>query len=105
MPKEIKAIDLETPSLDKLVSEIGGSVFLLTRIAMTRALEIHCGSVPLVPYLPTEKETSIALREIAAGYIVSKEKGLKLAGTRKLLKREEILVKEVVLEVDAVLKD
>lgn len=59
-------------SLDKLVPKAGGNVFCLTRMAMLRALEIHAGSPPLVKFSPSEKETTIALREIAEGKIVWK---------------------------------
>lgn len=46
-----------------------GSVFRLTRLAMTRAVEIHLGSPALVEHLANEKPTTIALREIAEGKI------------------------------------
>lgn len=59
-------------SLDKLVPNAGGNVFCLTRMAMNRALEIHAGSPPLVKFSSTEKETTIALREIAEGKVVWK---------------------------------
>ena len=44
-------------------------MFGLTRVAMLRALEIHTGSPPLVTFSPSEKATTIALREIALGKI------------------------------------
>lgn len=62
----------EVPALDKLLPSSGASIFLLARVAMVRALEINAGSPPLVDFLPTEKETTIALREIAQGKVVIK---------------------------------
>lgn len=57
-------------SLDLLLSKAGGSVFCLARMAMLRALEINWGSRPLVDHDPSEKETTIALREIAQGEVL-----------------------------------
>jgi len=61
-------------SLDKLVPNAGGSVFLLARIAMLRSIEIYNGSPPLVDHLPLDKSTTIALKEIAVGKVVFKNK-------------------------------
>ena len=56
-------------SLDQLVPKVGGGVFGLARVAMLRAIEIHFGSPPLIDHLSTDKETTIALNEIAQGRI------------------------------------
>ena len=72
-----KIIDLqETLSLDKLVPKVGGSIFLLARIAMMRAIEVYDGSRPLVPHLPLDKATTIALKEISAGKVTIKLPGM-----------------------------
>lgn len=47
----------------------GGGVFALARVAMIRALEIHFGSPPLIEHAVSDKETTIALNEIAQGRI------------------------------------
>ena len=44
---------------------------------MLRALEIDCGSPPLVDHYPTEKATTIALKEIALGKVVLRTNQLK----------------------------
>lgn len=62
----------EMLSLDRLLPKAGDSIFRLARMAMLRALEIHNGSVPLVDFEPIEKETTLALREIAMGKSVLK---------------------------------
>jgi len=67
----------EMLSLDRLVPNAGGSVFLLARLAMLRALEIDSGSRPLVDSIPTDKSTTIALKEIAQGMLVSGGKPVK----------------------------
>jgi DNA-directed RNA polymerase omega subunit len=63
---------VETLSLDRLVPNAEGSVFLLTRMAMLRATEIYNGSRPLVDYELLDKPTTIALREISEGKIAFK---------------------------------
>ena len=55
----------------------GGSIFQLAILAMKRAVEIHNGSPALVKHTKLEKETTIALREIAAGKISFKKKSQK----------------------------
>jgi DNA-directed RNA polymerase omega subunit len=67
----------EMLSLDRLVPNAGGSVFLLARIAMLRALAIDSGSPPMVDHKPLDKATTIALKEIAEGKLVSGGKPLK----------------------------
>jgi DNA-directed RNA polymerase omega subunit len=59
----------ETYSLDHLVHMAGGGVFGLARVAMLRAIEIHFGSPPLIEHAASDKETTIALNEIAQGRI------------------------------------
>ena len=60
-------------SSDQLLHKAGNSVFRLARMAMLRASEIHLGSPPLVEFTSTEKETTIALREIAQDRIILKK--------------------------------
>ena len=55
----------------------GGSIFILARIAMLRSTEIYNGSPPLVDHLPLDKSTTIALKEIAVGKVVFKNKDLR----------------------------
>ena len=75
IPDATKKPDLPTESInrslyfDDLLPDARASVFLLARIAMNRALEINGGSKPLVKFELTDKETSIALREIAEGKV------------------------------------
>lgn len=61
-------------SLDDLLKKVDGNVFCLARVAMIRALEIHLGSPPLVEYLSTDKESTIAFKEIAQGKVSFKKK-------------------------------
>ena len=56
-------------SLEQLLSQAGGSIFRLARMAMIRAKEIHLGSVPLVECRLFDKETTIALKEISEGEV------------------------------------
>ncbi|MCA9403075.1 MAG: DNA-directed RNA polymerase subunit omega [Candidatus Omnitrophica bacterium] len=56
-------------TLEDLLPQVGSCQYRLVRLAMVRALEIHHGSPPLVAFHPTEKATTIALREIAHGRI------------------------------------
>lgn len=70
--KKVKSVESreEKLSLDRLVPNAGGSIFVLTRLAMLRALEIDAGSPPLVDHDPLDKPTTIALKEIAEGKII-----------------------------------
>jgi DNA-directed RNA polymerase omega subunit len=68
---------------DELLPDEHASVFLLARVAMTRALEIHFGKRPLVDFELTDKETTIALREIVQGKITFGKNGAK-----KVIKEE-----------------
>lgn len=61
------------PSMDSLLPGARGSTFLLMRLAMVRAHEIHAGGKPLVDHLPTDKEATIAFREIAQGKVALKD--------------------------------
>ena len=62
---------------DELLPDEHASVFLLARVAMTRALEIHFGKRPLVDFELTDKETTIALREIVQGMVTFGKNGSK----------------------------
>jgi len=75
-------------SLDKLVPNAGGSVFLLARIAMLRSIEIYNGSRPLVDHKLLDKATTIALKEISEGKVTLKNGPLKLELSKKV-KAEE----------------
>ena len=57
-----------------LLSKLGGNLFQLVRVAANRALELDAGKPALVPFLASEKVTTIALREIAQGKVVLKVK-------------------------------
>ncbi len=63
----------EMLSLDHLLSQVGGGIFRLARIAMVRSLQIHTGSPARVEHPKTDKDTTVALKEIAYGRIVIKE--------------------------------
>ena len=56
--------------IEKLLPRAGWSIFRLVRMAARRALELSEGQPPLIKNLTTDKETSIALEEIALGRIV-----------------------------------
>ena len=58
--------------LEQLLPATDSRMFQLARMAMIRAVEIHFGSRPLVDHVSTDKEATIALREIAQGKITSK---------------------------------
>ena len=44
---------------------------------MLRAVEIHFGSPPLIEHFDSDKETTIALKEIAQGRVTLKSNGSK----------------------------
>ena len=56
------------------MSKVGGGMFCLIRVAMLRAMEIHAGKPPLVDHHHLDKATTIALKEIAQGKVVYKNK-------------------------------
>ena len=62
----------DTLYFERLLSKNNKSVFVLASMAMARAKEIHFGSRPLVEFSALDKETTIALREIAQGKIIFK---------------------------------
>lgn len=63
-------------SFDKMLTSSGGNVFRLARIAMLRAVEINMGSPSLVERSPQEKESTLAMREMAEGRLTAEEKFL-----------------------------
>ena len=58
-----------TPCLESLLPVSKGSIYLLTRIAMLRALELSTGKPAMVKHTAIEKPTTVALREISQGKI------------------------------------
>lgn len=53
----------------ELLIEQTGSIYKLCNIAALRAMELNAGMKRLVDAEPTDKVTSIALREIAEGKV------------------------------------
>ena len=56
-----------------LQAQVGCGLFSLVRIATIRALELANGRPPLVHTTPSEKTTTIALREISDGKVTIKQ--------------------------------
>lgn len=59
-------------NIEDLLPKAGMSAYRLVRMAASRALELSDGKPALVKKKPTDKLTSIALREIAEGRVVYK---------------------------------
>ena len=57
---------------EELLSQSGGSLFSLARIAMLRALELAAGKRPLINNPSSDKVATIAFEEIAQGKILFK---------------------------------
>jgi DNA-directed RNA polymerase omega subunit len=68
-PSPAAARKQDTFYFDELLPDDHANIFLLARVAMTRAMEIHMGSRPLVEHEATDKEATIALREIVQGKV------------------------------------
>ena len=64
-------------------------MFGLIRIAMLRAMEIHEGKPALVKHHFLDKETTIALKEIAKGKVVYKDKESKKETVKVKAKEKE----------------
>ena len=56
-------------SLETMLPQAGGGIFVLVRIAILRALELADGKPSLIKNVSTDKVTTIALREIAEGKV------------------------------------
>lgn len=59
--------------LEDLLDKAGNSVYRLVRMASNRATELAEGKPRLLDKINSDKETTIALEEIRAGRIFSKE--------------------------------
>jgi DNA-directed RNA polymerase omega subunit len=60
--------------IEELIPKSGGSVYKLARMAALRAIELSEGKKALISKsYPSEKLTTTALREIAAGRVVAAE--------------------------------
>ena len=57
---------------EELLAQAGCGIYVLVRMAITRALEINAGRPALVKH-PSEKATTLALEEIMQGKIAFKE--------------------------------
>lgn len=60
-------------TIEDLLPNADYSVYKLVRMASKRAMELAEGKPPLVDKVQSDKETSIALAEIARGKVVSKK--------------------------------
>ena len=59
---------------EELLSQAGGSLFSLARIAMLRALELAAGKRPRIENPSSDKVATIAFEEIAQGKILFQNK-------------------------------
>ena len=57
------------PALEQLLPKTGGSLYGLINMAAVRAAELADGKKPLIEAKRFEKETTVALKEIAYGKI------------------------------------
>jgi len=71
---------MEEVSRENLIEKTG-SIYKLCNLAALRAIELNSGMEKLVDALPTEKITSVAIKEIAEGKV-----RLKLKVTKKTKK-------------------
>ena len=62
-------------TMEKLLSRTSGSIYKLCNLASLRAMELNSGVKKLIDAHPTEKVTTTAIKEIAAGKV--KLKGAK----------------------------
>ncbi len=69
--------------LEKLLDKSDNSIYKLVIIAATRAKEIAAGKLVLLESPKSDKPTTIALEEIAAGKVFYKK------GENKILKNED----------------
>jgi DNA-directed RNA polymerase omega subunit len=60
-------------AIEDLLPKAGGSIYTLVRMASGRALELAEGKKRLVESEKTDKDTTVALKEIAQGKIIWKE--------------------------------
>lgn len=60
-------------TIEDLLPNANGSIYKLVRMASKRAMELADGKPALVEKPSSDKETSIALEEIAKGKVVCKE--------------------------------
>ena len=65
---------MEKIARERLIEQ-SGSVYKLCNMAAIRAMELNSGMKKLVDAEPSDKVTSIALREIAEGKVKLKLKG------------------------------
>ena len=77
---------------------------------MLRALEIHFGSPPLVEHVSSEKETTIALREIAQGKVTFKDSLPEENKTEEIIDveapdKDEVIESEIEIIVDEIEDD
>ena len=64
---------MEHNTIENLLDQAGGSIYRLVRMASIRAIELASGKRCLVEQLDSDKETSMALEEIARRKVVCKE--------------------------------
>ncbi len=63
---------MASQTIEDLLPKAEGSVYKLVRMASKRAMELADGKPALIQKPQSDKETSIALEEIAKGKVVSK---------------------------------
>ena len=69
-------------TIEDLLPNAEGSVYKLVRMASKRAMELADGKPSLIEKPQSDKETSIALEEIARGRVMSRA-GVEKAGKKK----------------------
>ena len=70
-------------TIENLLEQAGGSVYRLVRMASVRAIELASGKRCLVEQPDSDKETSLALEEIARRKVVCKEASSLLVNERQ----------------------
>ncbi len=76
--------------IEELLPKADWSIYKLVRMASNRALELSEGKSPLVESKETDKLTTLALREIAEGMIVSKESAPKVQEELKAAQEQAV---------------
>lgn len=69
----------------------GGSIYRLVRLAANRALELSEGKPSLLKNLKTDKVTTIALEEIAAGLVGYEDGKVIIKGPEPVEEPEQII--------------
>ncbi|HLF18912.1 MAG TPA: DNA-directed RNA polymerase subunit omega [Candidatus Omnitrophota bacterium] len=84
--------------LEEMLPKAGNSIYRLVRMAATRALELSEGRKCLIENPSSDKATTMALEEILAGRVVSREAKDLLAKPEKEKPQKKQAELEAVLE-------